>query len=543
MAAITYTITNTGETTLTSLVFTFTTPPEAELHADFSTIKSGESTDFNGETYTISGLSILPTTSVTFNINYTYLTGNDGTYNGNVNVEGYSDTGSSLDPISIEIVISSISNYWYNIYGNNVDTLWSNGVTLSGSNIITNTEDGRLIEYNSYGDLESEKFVNADTTNPSYFSKGIIATSSQEIYIPFAESISTPSSSINLYLIKLNASKNIIWQKLISSSFYLFPNQTLIDSSNNVIVVGKFSTNNTTSKIVFAYKFDSDGNLIYKKHYSFLTDGYTFTLSDIDAVLDSSDNLYIHAPWAQGNRGILFKTNSSGVVQWAKNLESNNVSLDVGFTIDNENNLYLAGWDFINAPNFTNYTYLLKINSADGSTMFQKIYYYAVSNFDSPNGVGTMKSDGVNIYNAVDWYVDDPVSITTLLIKYDKNGNIIWQNLLNSATFGIYLEYWSTGNWVTFNDTDIIIGTTATNFDDPEKVIVVKMPKTGVATSTYCSLIFDSSLKYFNPLDSNLVTVTNSSITPTDIVQPSSTTTMFSIVDATPLPTFHCDIT
>lgn len=541
MASITYTITNTGGTILTSLVFTFTTPPGTELHADFSTIKIGEPSDFSGTTYTINDLSIAPTNSVTFSVDYTYLSGNDGTYNGSINVEGYSSTGSDSKPISIEVVINTLPGYWYNLYGNGVDSLWSNGVALAGQNIITYTETGRLLEYDTYGDVVSEKFITSTTGNNDFI-HGMATTSTNDIYLPVFDLVSGSPQTANLYLIKLDSNKNIIWQKLVSTGYYNEPNKLLVDSGGNVIMIGLINNSNSNNKTFFVYKFDSNGNVIFKRHVNYFDSTSTLPPDDPTAVLDTEDNVYLFG-YGWNQNGILFKLSAAGDVQWFIKLTSTAYMND-GLTIDDENNLYLSAWDSNYIFSFMDsYRVLLKINSSTGAKIFEKTYTYLLSNFDSPNGLSTMSSDGTHIYAAVDWYIDTPFSITTLLIKYDKNGNIIWQNLLDSATFGVYLEYWTNGNWITFNDTDIIIGTTATNFDDPEKIIVVKMPKTGVATSTYCSLDFDSGTRYGGPIDSTIVNIESVSFTNTAISQPSSDVTICSIADASPLPTFHCDIT
>jgi hypothetical protein len=106
MAAIAYQITNRGNTTLISLNFAFTTPVAVTLSANFSSIKSGEPTNFSGTNYTVTGLSIVPDASVVFYVDYLYLSGGAGnTYNGSVSVTGYSSSGQDDELISTEIIV------------------------------------------------------------------------------------------------------------------------------------------------------------------------------------------------------------------------------------------------------------------------------------------------------------------------------------------------------------------------------------------------------------------------------------------------------
>lgn len=95
MAAIPYTIINKGETVIITLNFTFSTPAGVELHADFSSIKSGESTDFTGTVYSITGLHLDPLETTTFSVDYTALSGVPGVVNGSIDIEGLSRFGDS----------------------------------------------------------------------------------------------------------------------------------------------------------------------------------------------------------------------------------------------------------------------------------------------------------------------------------------------------------------------------------------------------------------------------------------------------------------
>lgn len=107
MTVLYYDINNNGSTTITSLNFEFTTPPQVELHADFSTIKPGEDSNFTGTSYTITGLSLAPESSATFSIDYTcaVITGAETVY-GSVDITGTSNTGSSLKVLSTTVNIT-----------------------------------------------------------------------------------------------------------------------------------------------------------------------------------------------------------------------------------------------------------------------------------------------------------------------------------------------------------------------------------------------------------------------------------------------------
>lgn len=107
MSAITYTITNDGESNVTSITFVFTTPEGVTLHADLSGIKIDAPSDFSGTSITITDLNLSPTLSLTFTVNYTYLNGVIGTYYGLIQVTGINEYGEGIKFIQTELELIS----------------------------------------------------------------------------------------------------------------------------------------------------------------------------------------------------------------------------------------------------------------------------------------------------------------------------------------------------------------------------------------------------------------------------------------------------
>lgn len=110
----TFTIQNTGPTTVVRLDFVFDHPTYGTASVNFTGIKSGENSNFTGTSYSITGLSIGPGQSKTFTVDYDYNNISAGavgaTDNGDITIIGYnsSDVTDEIDaPITTTVTVVS----------------------------------------------------------------------------------------------------------------------------------------------------------------------------------------------------------------------------------------------------------------------------------------------------------------------------------------------------------------------------------------------------------------------------------------------------
>tara|TARA_B100000963_G_C22578041_1_gene649472 strand:+ start:61 stop:1542 length:1482 start_codon:yes stop_codon:yes gene_type:complete len=141
---------------------------------------------------------------------------------------------------------------------------------------------------------------------------------------------------------------------------------TTIDSSGNLYMCGGLATLGNS----FVAKFDSKGVFQWGRKY----EAHVIRFTGVK--VDTSGNVYVagytgNAPSGSsyGNRFILFKYNSSGVIQWERELGDTNSSNNnecFCLEIDNSNNLYLGGWIESNSIGWSKSYLIAKYNSSGG---------------------------------------------------------------------------------------------------------------------------------------------------------------------------------
>ena len=181
---------------------------------------------------------------------------------------------------------------------------------------ISSAIQGVLAKYNSSGTLQFQTFYNG-----VYWTSSHIGSDGSVYMLGY-------NSANGVIALKVNSSGTTQWTKSISASFSTIG---AIDSSDNFYAVG--AENGKTAVV----KFNSAGTLQWQFRYT------TGQYGRINAVsVDSSGNVYgtgYETAEGGGDVPYIFKLNSSGVVQWRKDV--NNQSENI--TADSSGNFYLSG--------------------------------------------------------------------------------------------------------------------------------------------------------------------------------------------------------
>jgi hypothetical protein len=193
-----------------------------------------------------------------------------------------------------------------------------------------------------------------------------------------------------LALFKLDAGGGISWARALydASSLSPQPGRSFgIDSSENTYHSLQYSTGAPnyykSSTIV---KYNSSGSIQWKNEYTIGSSGTNWDLIDLKgAICDSSGNSYAYGRYVQaslfsGSRGIIIKSNSSGTVQWVKQVPKDSDGyggeLDYsGSGIDSSGNLYLNVSGRHNSDRTT--VVVHKFNSSGVAQWSRKLYYNA----------------------------------------------------------------------------------------------------------------------------------------------------------------------
>jgi len=197
-----------------------------------------------------------------------------------------------------------------------------------------------------------------------------------------------------------------------------FADKASVDKSGNFVIAGRGGTDNTDYLVL---KYSSSGNLLWERRYNGIANSQDWFR---DMILDDSGNVYVTGNSFEGaeNGNINFVTlkySPDGELRWQKSLDWVAHKEDVPFsiTLDNQNNVYVAGYGWALPLTFQNFDMLVVKYNNDG--VEQWIRSYGNPTLISDWGYSVVADDSDNVY--LSGYC--PASTT---IKYDSSGNQKW---------------------------------------------------------------------------------------------------------------------
>lgn len=324
------------------------------------------------------------------------------------------------------------------------------------------------------------------------------------------------------YFAAWNISKIDINGNLIFTKSYTFGGgdqgyltNSIADSSNNLFISG---ATGTSPYYGFGAKYNSSGTAIW----NFQTVASDIYLTNF-AGADSSGNLYYGGQDDSTGKGVWAQTNSSGVVQVGRRIESPRPYAYMSWGQVNSSGTYLGGGTTIYEG------YLIKVNSSSsiawastlgtgyGGTLSCAVvdptfsYIYAVakevgnSNWnlykvDASNGTtvtwsknstdfpyyyGYLACDSSgNIYVATQ--PNGGSNITTIL-KFNSSGTLQWQRNLT------YTGANTNPSFIGIDNTNSVFIVTIGQSSTPNRAVVIRLPLDGSQTGTYGSWAYSAS--------------------------------------------------
>jgi outer membrane protein assembly factor BamB len=234
---------------------------------------------------------------------------------------------------------------WQTYLGNTGTVEGFDTVTVDSSGNIyaagytTSAGNGLLItKYNSSGVLQWQKNVINTWTSSSV--SDIAVDSSGNLYLSGSVYTGVGTPTLDAFVMKLDTSQNISWQRFLSASSDQFGSKLSLDSSgNNVyVLVNDVGVSPTYGSLV---KYNSSGTLQWQRK---LTPATGAGLYLYGITLDSSNNIYVggYTTASPYNRAVLAKYDSSGVLQWGKDLSLSFASTyATDLKLDTSNNIYI----------------------------------------------------------------------------------------------------------------------------------------------------------------------------------------------------------
>ena len=230
------------------------------------------------------------------------------------------------------------------------------------------------------------------------------------------------SSSGNIVMTKLGLGATTVWSKeLTGSGTSEAPNNLILDSSYNSIVVGQTSSVGNTD--MYISKFDSTGNLSWQR-----TIGDTAGDSAIDvALVDSQANIVVTGKLDDGTNTYAFAaklaSSNGSLLSQQKIIGSYIVE---AITTDASGNMYMLCSETLDASR--NNAVIFKCQS-DFTIIWQKQIGYSTGTTDFKG-----RNIAVDASNNVYATIKRVSASEDFLVKLDSSGTLQWQTTFNYGT-------------------------------------------------------------------------------------------------------------
>lgn len=320
------------------------------------------------------------------------------------------------------------SNY-LSIGGLTVDSafnVYTNGFSMPSSNL----QAFQIFKFDKTGTVQWQR--NLSASNTAYVAQGgsITFDSSGNLYLTGISEV-TGTGNYFLTLVKYDNSGTLLFQRQYNWGLDAgYSGVAMVDSSGNIYVVSKSNNLGGTIKI---QKFDSSLVKQWERSYN---DTFSPTINAGGFSLASSGNLYISgsgiAAPAYTNYPVLLKYNSSGVLQWQRNLTgaSNSTYFSTGNAVDSSENVYVCGGI---GNSSSSDTLIAKYNSS-GTLQWQR----------QLAGASTSEAQGLALDSSNNVYISGKSGSTGFVVKYNSSGTIQWQrnisNGVNIIAGGMFVD-------------------------------------------------------------------------------------------------------
>jgi len=328
------------------------------------------------------------------------------------------------------------------------------GIALMGTSMIAQTSSWQWADGAGGTANEAGNGVAVDAAGNTYVTGSYLSSS-----ITFGTTTLTNSGGIDFYLVKYDASGNVVWAKGATGASNDVGYNLTVDATGNAYVVGTTNSASLTigtfglassgSDDVFMTKFDASGNVVWAKRTGGSGNDIGQSIS-----IDASGNSYITGYFASpsitfgattltnvgGNDFYLVKYDASGNVVWAETAGGSANDAGMGVATDVTGNIYATGSFSSSSITFgtTTFTngggidyFTVKYNAA-GAVVWAKTasgasndvgYNIKVDANKNPIVVGSFNSSTLTFgATALTLNAGDDIFI----VKYDSLGNVSW---------------------------------------------------------------------------------------------------------------------
>ena len=256
----------------------------------------------------------------------------------------------------------------------------------------------------------------------------------------------------DIFVLKYNALGELIRQKTWGGAGNDYPRSILTDPDDNLFISGVTSSFGAEADEAYLsplqdelnggagdfllLKYDADGNLLWQKIW-----GGPQNETEPTLTRDQAGNIYILGStrsFGAGDRDFaLLKCNSQGELLWARTWGGPGYDFAGDVFAFGDNAVYAAG--FTDSFGQGNYDCVLLKYDGQGNLLWQKVW--GTSDFDIA-AAGWQDSQG-NLYMANRHRDGDLQNV--LIMKYDPDGNVLWARTWGTELLDVAAKVWGDG--------------------------------------------------------------------------------------------------
>tara|TARA_R100000005_G_scaffold15057_1_gene6169 strand:+ start:652 stop:3366 length:2715 start_codon:yes stop_codon:yes gene_type:complete len=345
----------------------------------------------------------------------------------------------------------------------NSNNLYVSGTTSSDG---AGNVDFLLAKYDTSGALISQVTLGGSDLDSQKGTIGI--DDSNNVYLS-GQTRSTENNDADLLLAKYNSSGTIQWQRSLSGIQFDSGESIAVGGSGNSYVVGATQSDGAGNSDIVVAKYNTSGDIQWQRNLGETASDYATSVA-----IDSSENVYVGAfgssVGAGGNDLIIAKYDAGGNIQWQRTLGGVGSESDPAIEVT-DSGVYITS----NTTSLGGNNLLIAKYNTSGTIQWQKTL----------GGTGIDIGRGITSDNLGNIYVigttnsteaSGPGGTDILLAKYNSIGSIQWQRVLGSSggtntDFGYGIEFGSDFIYVT--------GYTGST----ESVFIAKLPADGSVIS------------------------------------------------------------
>jgi len=333
----------------------------------------------------------------------------------------------------------SIGQEWasrYNGAGNSTD--WSYAIAMDpGGNIIVTGystgagtgKDYKTIKYAPNGSVLWEATFNGPVNGGDY-SNALTIDAAGNIFITGRVDYGATGSDI--VTIKYNTAGVQQWMaRYTGPGLGMDEGKSIHIATDGSIIVGGKTTGTTSALDFITIKYNPDGTEAWKSIYNGTgnNDDYVITVD-----VDNNNDIYAGGCSIGANSGLdiaVVKYNSSGVQQWVKryNGSGNGGDALVGLKVDGAGNIVTAGsTDFGAAQKFN---FLTMKYDPNGNLLWEKQYNGTASEVDLATAMTVDANNNIYLTGLTTQVTGFTPDSNYGTIKYDPNGNQQWISFYN----------------------------------------------------------------------------------------------------------------